>query len=172
MDTLLIIIVMIAIGIILQLIINNKKNTQKTPVYDYKNAYKCVESLLTKAELNFYDTLEPICSELNIAVFTKVRMGDLVTVKSKENNRAYWNKIQSKHIDFVLCNIKTLQPIICLELDDKSHNRPDRIERDKFINEVLTSVGYKVIHIPCSYKYDNMNIKSKIQNSITELQAS
>ena len=44
--------------------------------------------------------------------------------------QAWRNRIHAKHIDFVLCDPGNLQPILCIELDDPSHNRPDRIERD------------------------------------------
>ncbi len=32
-----------------------------------------------------------------------------------------------------------------LELDDNSHNKKDRQNRDAFVDQILTSVGYKVI---------------------------
>ena len=38
-----------------------------------------------------------------------------------------------------------MKVIIIIELDDNSHNRPDRIERDSFVNDVLQSNGYKLV---------------------------
>ena len=32
-----------------------------------------------------------------------------------------------------------------IELDDSSHNRPDRMERDDFINKVCKKTGYVLI---------------------------
>lgn len=34
-----------------------------------------------------------------------------------------------------------------IELDDTSHDRKDRKERDNFVDEVVESVGYKIIHV-------------------------
>ena len=79
---------------------------------------------------------------------------------------AYFNKIKSKHIDFVICDNSTLKPLICLELDDSSHNRKDRIERDQFIDDVFNSIGYEIIHIPCRSKYDKKEIKSKLVTAL------
>lgn len=59
--------------------------------------------------------------------------------------RSYFNKVQAKHVDFVLCDKKMVARII-IELDDSSHNRPDRQARDSFVDEILENVGYKVIH--------------------------
>jgi very-short-patch-repair endonuclease len=53
-------------------------------------------------------------------------------------------KIQSKHVDFVICD-QNLYIKAIVELDDKSHDQPDRQERDRFVDDVLTSVGYTVI---------------------------
>ena len=33
-----------------------------------------------------------------------------------------------------------------IELDDSSHEQPDRKERDIFVDNVLTACGYKVLH--------------------------
>lgn len=57
---------------------------------------------------------------------------------------SYLGKIQSKHVDFVLCD-QDLRIKAILELDDNSHNQQDRKERDLFVDEVLQSVGYRVI---------------------------
>lgn len=54
-------------------------------------------------------------------------------------------KIQSKHVDFVICD-QNLYIKAIIELDDNSHDQPDRRERDKFVDDVLSSVGYTVIH--------------------------
>ncbi len=110
---------------------------------------------MTKAELNFYRILNNICNELDCLLFSKVRVADIVKVRSIENRQSYFNRIKSKHIDFVLCDKNHLKPLLCIELDDKSHNNLKRIERDKFIDEIIDIVGFKVIHIKCSYSYNS-----------------
>ena len=54
-------------------------------------------------------------------------------------------RIQAKHVDFVICDEKLVAKYI-IELDDNSHNAPDRIQRDLFVDAVLTKTGYKVLH--------------------------
>ncbi|GMQ58562.1 hypothetical protein AN1V17_29570 [Vallitalea sediminicola] len=164
MDTIIITLVAIVFIVILFKIIEGKLSNKNK--YNYSVAYKDVDSILTKAELRFYDILYDVCDDLDVTLFTKVRVADIVKVKNKDNYMTYFNKISSKHIDFVLCDNTTLKPLICLELDDRSHNRKDRMERDKFINEVLSSIGYEVVHIPCKYKYDKEAIKIELQNAL------
>ena len=54
-------------------------------------------------------------------------------------------KIQAKHVDFVICD-KDMHIKVIIELDDSSHDKKDRKERDEFVDLILQSVGYKVIH--------------------------
>lgn len=46
----------------------------------------------------------------------------------------------------MLCDQKLVAKYI-IELDDSSHDREDRKRRDEFVDEVITSVGYKIIHV-------------------------
>ena len=64
--------------------------------------------------------------------------------KGQKNYLALINKVQAKHVDFVLCD-KDLHIKAILELDDSSHDKADRQERDKFLDEIFASVGYKTI---------------------------
>ena len=55
-------------------------------------------------------------------VFAKVRMLDLFYLPKGTKNRMGWNgRIIQKHVDFVICDPKTLGPVTCIELDDASH---------------------------------------------------
>ena len=71
-------------------------------------------------------------------------MLDLVEPRRGDGYMSLLGKIQSKHVDFVITD-KDLRIKAIVELDDNSHDRPDRLERDRFVDDVLTGVGYKVI---------------------------
>jgi len=75
----------------------------------------------------------------------KVRLLDIIEPRKGDNYRSLMGKIQSKHVDFVICD-QDLHIKAILELDDGSHDRKDRQDRDQFVDQILTSVGYKVIH--------------------------
>ena len=63
----------------------------------------------------------------------------------EKNHIVLLNKVSSKHVDFLICD-KDLHIKCIIELDDNSHNQKDRQERDTFVDQILTSVGYKIIH--------------------------
>lgn len=102
--------------------------------------------ILTTNEKIAYQALKHICDEKGLHLMSKVRLFDLVEpIRSDTKYKTYLYKIQAKHVDFVICD-KNLTAQCIIELDDSSHNRIDRMERDKFVDEVLKSVGYTIIH--------------------------
>ena len=104
-------------------------------------------TILTDREYEFYKKLRPLADEYGLSVYSKVRLADLIEPKPKAEN-PYWmecfNKIKAKHIDFALADEDTAI-VALIELDDTSHSRPDRIERDDFVNAVLENTGYTLL---------------------------
>lgn len=103
--------------------------------------------VLTKREYDFYKKLKPLADKCGLCIYTKVRLADLIEPKPKSENPLWmecFNKIKAKHIDFALADDDT-NIIVLIELDDRSHERPDRIERDDFVNAVLKNTGYTLL---------------------------
>jgi len=123
--------------------------------------------LITKAELRFLRALE-ICVQDRWRIFAMVRMADLLQVSSGIKARQAWqNKINCKHIDFVLCDPEDLQVILAVELDDSSHNRADRQERDQFVNEAFLSAGLPLLRVPLQNSFDIKTLKEMIEQAVT-----
>lgn len=108
---------------------------------------KCYQRthLLTKNEYHEYKKLKHYADRNNLIICPKVRLLDIIVPREGYNNLAALGKISSKHIDFLICD-QNLYIKGIIELDDNSHKLPERIERDKFVDSILTSVGYKVVH--------------------------
>lgn len=102
--------------------------------------------MFTYHEKDAYKKLKPIAEDLGYTVFAKVRLLDLLEPqKGHPKYKALFNKIQAKHVDFVLCDKKLVARCI-IELDDSSHDERSRQERDQFVDEILNDVGYQIIH--------------------------
>lgn len=119
------------------------KKAEKQPL-PVAGAYK-KRWLLSYNEKDAYKKLQSAAAEIGYTVFSKVRLLDLLEPVSGKNYRSYFYKVQAKHVDFVLLDEKLVARCI-VELDDSSHDASDRKERDAFVDEVVTSVGYQVIH--------------------------
>ena len=98
--------------------------------------------LLTSNELAFYQILAPIVCQHGWQLLMKMRLADVMAVrKGTEDYMSYFNKIKAKHTDFVFCDPFTLEILAGLELDDPSHERPDRQERDEFVDNAYAAAG-------------------------------
>ncbi len=104
--------------------------------------------LLTSNELEFYQVLYPIVCQHGWQLLMKMRLADIMAVrKGTEDYMAYFNKIKAKHTDFVFCDPDTLEILAGLELDDPSHERPERIQRDEFVDNAYAAAGIPLIHV-------------------------
>lgn len=122
--------------------------------------------LLSKAERSFYKVLE---ASLNgqFVIFTKVRLLDLLWLpKGTEKAQSYRNRVQSKHVDFVLCDHAALKPMLVIELDDASHKRPGRQARDRLVDNVLATAGLPILHVRAQTGYSPMDINNQINAAI------
>lgn len=126
--------------------------------------YIAKESLLSKTELNFYIQLVQVLEGTGYTVLIKVGLQDIIHVPRSTENYIIWkNKINQKHIDFLLCD-SNFKPIRAIELDDKTHNLPNRIERDAFVDEVFKTVEIPIEHIVVSSKYNLEHLKNIDKN--------
>lgn len=116
--------------------------------------YHLREHFLSPAELGFFEVLQTVVN--NRAVLcTKVALGDIFWVKKDDPSRfrIYTNKIDRKHVDFLVCDSTTMRPLVGIELDDKSHQRQDRQQRDAFVDQVFKAAGLPLLHIPVKRGY-------------------
>ncbi|MBN2706596.1 MAG: DUF2726 domain-containing protein [Deltaproteobacteria bacterium] len=104
--------------------------------------YKIRDDFLSPAEKNFYLVLRGCVSEW-ADVCPKVNLGDLFFASCSNfgERQSYANKINRKHVDFLLVDRITASPLIGIELDDRSHNQQNRKDRDEFVEKVLKKLG-------------------------------
>lgn len=76
-----------------------------------------------------------------------MRLLDLFIIEGKEQRQSWFNKIKSKHIDFVLCSNDYCCPKILVELDDSSHDKKAREKRDAFVNQVAECAFIPLLRI-------------------------
>ena len=122
-----------------------KHETAHDENIDFSKAYEALQ-LFTKNEWQNYKVLRDVATIKGYVICPKVRLLDIVKPRNGEKKyKTLLYKIQSKHVDFVVCdqnmNIKAI-----IELDDSTHDTDKGKERDAFVDTVLKGVGYKVIH--------------------------
>lgn len=65
-----------------------------------------------------------------------MRIADMVDVVNGNGYYQRRNQILPKHVDFLICNDR-MTPLIAIELDGNSHNKPSRMERDQLVDGVF-----------------------------------
>jgi hypothetical protein len=123
------------------------------------------DAFLSPAESSFLSALRASVAD-QYEIFAKVRLLDVVIVKPGQGWQAAFNKVQSKHIDFLLCDRETHRPVLAIELDDGTHRRADRQARDAFVEEVLEVIGLPPLRVPVTRTYDPQQITRLIAASM------
>jgi very-short-patch-repair endonuclease len=132
-----------------------------------KLPYRKVDSLLTPAERSFYAVLLRVAESEHRQVFAKVRLADLFWLPGDATDRLiHQNRINQKHIDFVLCDPRQLTPLLAVELDDSSHQRTDRQKRDAFVDEVCAVAGLPLLRVPVQSRYDERELTALIRQAL------
>jgi hypothetical protein len=141
----------------------NKGGTEDYP-------YEKEQALFTPAERSFLGVLEQAVNG-KLRIMGKVRLADIVKVKNGTNKSAWqkaFNKIQSKHVDFVACDIATLGLKFVVELDDKSHSQSKRQERDDFIDKTLAAAKIPVFHFTAKPTYTIQELQNVLFGNKSE----
>ncbi|WP_152541395.1 DUF2726 domain-containing protein [Kallotenue papyrolyticum] len=144
---------------ILARLIGSKPSTTTEAVESFPYAVR--DRFLSPAELSFYHNLTQAVAGRAI-VLCKVRLADLLYVRQPQEHRSAFGKISQKHADFVLCAPRTMQPIAVVELDDSSHQRERRIQRDAFVDRALAAAGLPLIRIPAQRGYQLAEIQAAL----------
>ena len=149
---------------------SNKEGNLEEKI-NYKQYYQPKKYVITKNELNFYNVLMQIAKELDLVVFSQVSLYNILETKQDldyKTKTIYFNKIAAKSIDFVLVDKNNCRIKLCIELDDITHKKEKRIERDKFINQLFKELEINLLRYPVFQIYYKDTLKRKIQENMKE----
>lgn len=128
-----------------------KPKPEQEPIKEktgYEDAYE-VRQILTYNERQNYKTLKEAADKKGYTVQIKMRLADIVKPRTGEFYDKYYKanfqRISQYHVDFTILNDR-MKVVAIIELDDSSHDRPDRIARDEKINSILKANQIKIIH--------------------------
>lgn len=158
MSTLIILAVAIAIlGLLASFALVRKGKPQEFP-------YEVKEALFSPAERSFLGALDTAAAP-EYRVFGKVRIADVVEVRkfaNKSRRAIAFNKISSKHFDFVICRANDLKLVCVVELDDKSHAGQKVQKRDRFVESVCAASELPLLRVPAKHAYTVADLKREL----------
>lgn len=146
------------LGIGLLKVMLAKRAKQTTGTYERK------QYLMSKAEHELFNYLQQAVGD-RYYIFPQINLDKIFLAKG-EGRYSHRNRIKQKSVDYLLCEKNYLSPILAIELNDSSHNRTDRIERDIFVNSVFESAHLPLLTIPWQSSYDIETLRSQINEKV------
>jgi hypothetical protein len=126
--------------------------------------FQARDFLLSDAELHFFHALEKAIPSAYV-IAPKVRLGDVIGCSDADWANGHGPKISAKHLDFVVIDRRTSRIILAVELDDSSHLRKDRRNRDLFVNRALEAAGVPLLRIQTATSYPVSELKREIERA-------
>jgi len=123
--------------------------------------YRLRDDFLSPAEFSSYKVLLSLVGA-RLTIQSKVRLADVFFVARPNENAGFFNRIAQKHLDFLVCDSVTMKPLFGIELDDSSHKRNDRQERDEFVENVCQVAGLPLLRVPVQREYNSREIATQI----------
>ncbi len=121
--------------------------------------------LLSPAEINFLRSLQLAARE-DWLIFSMVRLADIIKVRPRTRKFQSWNsRIQGKHLDFVLCDLETLDVKLAIELEDTSQQAGSG-QRDRFVNTALAAAGVPLLRVRLQEKYETALLRKDLEDAL------
>lgn len=126
--------------------------------------YEKARALFSPAERSFLGVLEKAVGN-GYRVFGKVRLADVIRVRrglAGSSRQSAFNRIQSKHLDFVVRDRDDMTVQFVVELDDRSHAGTKGQSRDSFVNEALAAAAVPLFRFAAKRAYSVQEIRNTI----------
>ena len=159
----------IAVGLVITVLLVLLVSKQRSANTSGDLPYKRQPALFTPAERSFLGVLDLAVGN-DFRVFGKVRVGDLLAPQNGQTNgqrTTALNKINCKHVEFVLCKPDDLSVVCAIELNDKSHQQKSRQERDEFLRSACRSAGLPLITFDARHAYSPAEVSSAIADALS-----
>lgn len=153
--------ILISVLAVILLYLNRNTKNKRTYTYNKKTF------LLTKAEHEFYDVLIQTVGH-EYYIFPQIHLDTLADFKIKGQNwHAAHRHIDEKSVDFVLCDKAYISPKLAIELDEKSHDEPNRQLRDQQVDEILHEINLPLLRIRNHGSFNPAEIAEQIKAALT-----
>ncbi len=154
--------VLIAVAVII-VIIASFLPQNELPKYQYKRRFH----LLTRSEQDCFNALLSAFGD-RFHIFPQIHLAHLFD--HKVNGQKWspaFHHIYGKSVDFVLCDKQNISPLLGIELDDRSHERSDRQERDREVERIFSATGLPLLRL--RYDYSASDLERLVMEKIVPL---
>jgi hypothetical protein len=129
--------------------------------------YRLREPFLASTELALFRILTEMMGSRYV-ICPKVALNDVFYIVRPNENVHFFNKFFRKHVDFLLCDPKSLNPSFGVEIV-RPISKGSMREADKFLDELFTGAGIPLVHVPSSENYDAADIVVLFQLAMAKI---
>lgn len=173
--SMIIVLIIVIIGVVVYFLLKQKpqQNHYQDGFYIEEHPYTQEKSkihyykkpILTPTEKQYYKTIIQIIDG-KYKVYPQVSLSSII---KKEPETKYANELY-RVIDIGIFT-EDYYPILLIEINDETHNTPQRKERDKKVKELCDQAGIRLISFWTSYGVNKEYIRKKIAEYCTEIKA-
>ena len=143
------------------------RESTQVKVQDERLPYRLRERFMSAPELALFRALQNMAGK-HYVVCPKVALNDIFYIVRPNENVHFFNKIFRKHVDFLLCDPKTLQPVFGIELV-KPIGKSETREADQFLGDLFLSAGLPLVHVMSSENYAEGDLAELFQLAILKV---
>ncbi len=140
---------------------NNQKTIKKSTYHYFAKNY-----IMTQRESEFFKQLNEMLGS-KWYIIPQVHLSALLNHKVKGQNwNAAFKHINGKSVDYVLLSKETMKPVCAIELDDSTHDRADRTERDMEVERIFASAKIPLARLRKPEEMSRQEIVNAIAQAI------
>ena len=146
-------------GEIINNVIFNNKQIKKSKIRSNENIYR-EKTLMTNIEKNFYQKLKAL--EPKYQIIPQVNLGAII---EKISNEKFENEL-FRNIDYGIFSNDFSKVLLLIELNDQTHNLPQRKKRDIKVKEICNKANIPIMTFYTNYPNNQEYVINRILNKI------
>lgn len=166
MNTLLLIVLIIGVLIIIGNALTGRRSSGRVAKEATVYYYHRKDYLMTKSENDFFIVLKELLQD-RYQVFPQIHLSAVLDQKVKGQN---WNSalrhINSKSVDFVVCDKSYARPLLAIELDDFSHDANERRTRDAEVERIFQEANLPLLRFRDYKTMSRDTVASQIESTL------
>ncbi|MBW3598128.1 MAG: DUF2726 domain-containing protein [Planctomycetes bacterium] len=123
-------------------------------------------SLLSPVQQQFYHALTAAVGD-RFAVCPMVRLADVLQVRGEPQDRGAWQRrIDSRRVEFLLCDPQSLAPRVCVVLTERAEPPAEPQDRDTFLEDASAAAGLPLVRVPTAKVYEARRLSEAIDAAL------
>lgn len=131
--------------------------------------YRARRSVMTRREEWFFRVLQEALGR-DYLIFPQIHISSLLDERIKGQNwAAARGQTNGKSVDYVIVDARTLAVFCAVELDDPTHDRPERVERDRQVEAMFADAGVPLARFREPEGMDPRDIRERIMRTVRRM---